>query len=78
MTVNGKVMKVNNELPWKGMREYSVNFKNNKLALISKSGKQTWKLDKESLVYEDKEWGEDKKQVIRHWKRIHLMNFLCL
>ena len=71
MTVNGKVMKVNNELPWKGMREYSVNFENNKLVLISKSGKQTWKLDKEFLVYEDKEWGEDKKQVIRHWKRIY-------
>ena len=70
MTDNGRDMKVNNSLPWKGMRKYSVSLKNSKLVLTSETGKQTWKLDKESLLYTDKEWGEDKKEVIRYWKRI--------
>jgi len=70
MTDNGRDMKVNKSLPWKGMRKYSVSLKNSKLVLTSETGKQTWKLDKESLLYTDKEWGEDKKEVIRYWKRI--------
>ena len=52
------------------MREYSVLLKDSKLVLTSSTGKQTWELDKESLVYTDKEWGEDKKEVIRYWKRV--------
>ena len=27
--------------------------------------------DKKSLIYTDKEWGTDKKEVIRYWKRIN-------
>ena len=63
-------MKVNQNLPWQGMRKYSVLFKNDKLVLTSSTGKQTWKLDKKSLIYTDKEWGIDKKEVTRYWKRI--------
>ena len=70
MTYNGIDRKVNKNLPWKGMREYRVLLKDSKLVLTSSTGKQTWKLDKESLVYTDKEWGEDKKEVIRYWKRV--------
>ena len=70
MTDNGIDMKVNESLPWQGMRKYSVLLKNNKLLLTSSTGKQTWELDKKSLLYTDKEWGTDKKEVIRYWKRI--------
>ena len=52
------------------MREYSVSLKGNKLVLTSITGKQSWELDKKSLVYRDTEWGEDKKEVTRYWKRI--------
>ena len=71
MTDNGRDIQINKNLPWKGMREYSVSLKGDKLLLTSKTGKQTWKLDKDSLIYTDKEWGEDKKKVIRYWKRIN-------
>lgn len=70
MTDNGTDMKVNKTLPWQGMRKYSVLLKNDKLLLTSSTGKQTWELDKKSLTYTDKEWGADKKEVIRYWKRI--------
>ena len=71
MTDNGTDMKVNKTLPWQGMRKYSVLLKNDKLLLTSSTGKQTWELDKKSLIYTDKEWGTDKKEVIRYWKRIN-------
>ena len=71
MTDNGIDMKVNESLPWQGMRKYSVLLKNDKLLLTSSTGKQTWELDKKSLIYTDKEWGTDKKEVIRYWKRIN-------
>ena len=71
MTDNGTDMKVKKNLPWQGMRKYSVLLKNNKLLLTSSTGKQTWELDKKSLIYTDKEWGMDKKEVIRYWKRIN-------
>ena len=70
MTDNGKDMKVNKNLPWQGMRKYGVLLKDDKLLLTSSTGKQTWKLDKKSLIYTDKEWGTDKKEVVRYWKRI--------
>ena len=71
MTDNGTDIKVNKTLPWQGMRKYSVLLKNDKLLLTSSTGKQTWELDKKSLIYTDKEWGTDKKEVIRYWKRIN-------
>ena len=67
---NGIDMKVYKTLPWQGMRKYSVLLNEKKLILTSSTGKQTWELDKKSLIYTDKEWGTDKKEVIRYWKRI--------
>ena len=70
MTDNGIDIKVYKDLPWKGMRKYSISLNNDKLVLTSSTGTQTWELDKKSLIYTDKEWGVDKKRVIRYWKRI--------
>ena len=61
---------VKKEFPWKDMREYSVFLKGTKLVLTSITGKQSWELDKKSLIYRDTEWGEDKDEVVRYWKRI--------
>ena len=71
MTDNGFEKKVNESLPWQGKRRYSVLLKNDKLLLTSSTGQQIWELDKKSLIYSDKEWGVDKKEVIRYWKRIN-------
>ena len=65
---NKKIVK--KKSPWIGMREYNVSLKDNKLILTSVTGKQSWELDEKSLVYRDKEWGEEKDEVIRYWKRI--------
>ena len=70
VTNSNKGLIINKELPWKGMREYDVKFKNNILLLTSSTGKQTWKLDKDSLTYRDEEWGTEKKKIQRYWKRI--------
>ena len=50
------------------MREYSVSFNDNKLVLTSITGKQSWNISKNSIVYKDKEWGKDKNEVKRYWK----------
>ena len=70
LLTENNIKKVKKKSPWKGMREYSVALKDNKLVLTSVTGKQSWELDKKSLVYRDKEWGEEKDEVIRYWKRI--------
>ena len=66
---NNKAVK--KDSPWQGMRKYKVLLKDQKLVLTSVSGLQSWELDRKSLVYTDKEWGEDKDEVIRYWKRIN-------
>ena len=71
LLIDNNIKTVKKKSPWKGMREYSVSFKDNKLVLTSVTGKQSWELDKKSLVYKDKEWGEEKDEVIRYWKRIN-------
>jgi len=70
LLIENNIKTVKKKSPWKGMREYSVSLKDDKLVLTSVTGKQSWKLDKKSLVYRDKEWGEEKDEVIRYWKRI--------
>ena len=70
LLIENNIKAVKKKSPWKGMREYSVSLKNNKLVLTSVTGKQSWELDKKSIVYRDKEWGEEKDEVIRYWKRI--------
>ena len=70
LLIENNIKTVKKKSPWKGMREYNVSLKDNKLVLTSVTGKQSWELDKKSLVYSDKEWGEEKDEVIRYWKRI--------
>ena len=70
LLIENNIKTVKKKSPWKGMREYNVSLKDNKLVLTSVTGKQSWELDKKSLVYRDKEWGEEKDEVIRYWKRI--------
>ena len=70
LIIENNIKTVKKKSPWKGMREYRVLLKDNRLVLISITGKQSWELNKKSLVYRDKEWGEDKDEVIRYWKRI--------
>ena len=71
LSIEDNVKTLQNKSPWKGMREYNVFFDNNKLILKSVTGKQSWILDKESLIYEDEEWGNTKQKVIRYWKKIN-------
>ena len=71
LLIENNIKTVKKKSPWKGMREYSVSLKGNKLVLTSITGKQSWELNKNSLVYRDKEWGEDKDEVIRYWKRVN-------
>jgi len=71
LLIENNIKTVKKKSPWKGLREYNVSLKDNKLVLTSLTGKQSWELDKKSLVYRDKEWGEEKDEVIRYWKRIN-------
>ena len=71
LLIENNIKTVKKKSPWKGMREYNVSLKDDKLILTSVTGKQSWTLDKKSLVYRDKEWGEEKDEVIRYWKRIN-------
>tara|TARA_B100000989_G_C19208020_1_gene330590 strand:- start:276 stop:395 length:120 start_codon:yes stop_codon:yes gene_type:complete len=38
------------------MREYDVSFKDDKLVLTSITGKQSWNINKNSIIYRDEEW----------------------
>ena len=71
LLIENNIKTVKKKSPWEGMREYNVSLKGNKLVLTSITGKQSWELDKKSLVYKDKEWGEEKDEIIRYWKRIN-------
>jgi len=71
LLIENNIKTVKKKSPWEGMREYNVSLNGNKLVLTSITGKQSWELDKKSLVYKDKEWGEEKDEVIRYWKRIN-------
>ncbi len=71
LLIENNIKTVKKKSPWEGMREYSVALKGNKLVLTSLTGKQSWELSQNSLVYRDKEWGEDKDEVIRYWKRVN-------
>ena len=71
LLIENNIKTVKKKSPWEGMREYNVSLNGNKLVLTSITGKQSWELDKKSLVYKDKEWGEEEDEVIRYWKRIN-------
>ena len=63
LLIEDNIKTVNTRSPWEGMREYSVSLKDNKLVLISATGKQSWELNQNSLVYRDKEWGKIKMKL---------------
>ena len=48
-----------------------VFFKDNKLVLTSITGKQSWNINKNSIVYMDREWGKNQDEVVRYWRRVN-------
>ena len=71
LLIENNIKTVKKKSPWEGMREYSVSFKDNKLVLTSITGKQSWNINKNSIVYMDREWGEDKDEIVRYWRRVN-------
>ena len=68
--IENNIKTVKKKSPWEGMREYSVSFKDNKLLLTSTTSKQSWNISKNSILYRDNEWSENKDEVVRYWKRV--------
>ncbi|MDE0839389.1 MAG: hypothetical protein OSB41_10100, partial [Kiritimatiellae bacterium] len=56
--------------PWKGMRFFNVEFLQDGIEMTSENGKQTWVINKNGMVYTDREWGPNKVYAQRKWKRI--------
>jgi hypothetical protein len=56
--------------PWKGMRSFNVEFLQNGIKMTSENDKQTWIINKNGMVYTDREWGPNKVYAQRKWKRI--------
>ena len=67
---NEKSSKFNNKLTFKGMRIFDVVLNNNEIKMVSKNNNQVWIINEKGMIYNDKEWGEDKIFVERKWKRI--------
>ena len=57
-------------LPWGGMRKFKVEIKGDGVIMKTQSGKQTWEITKENMIYTDTESGKDKIFAQRKWKRI--------
>ena len=64
--IENNIKTVKKKSPWEGMREYSVYLEDNKLVFSFITGKQSWNINKNSIVYRDKEWSEDKDEVVRY------------
>ena len=71
LLIENNIKTVKKKSPWKGMREYNVSLKDNKLVLTSITGKQSWNINKNSIVYMDREWGENQDEVVRYWRRVN-------
>ena len=52
------------------MRSFDVDLNNNEIKMVSKNNNQVWIINEKGMIYNDKEWGEDKIFVERKWKRI--------
>ena len=52
------------------MRIFDVVLNNNEIKMVSKNNNQVWIINEKGMIYNDKEWGEDKIFVERKWKRI--------
>ena len=66
LLIENNIKTVKKKSPWEGMREYSVYLEDNKLVFSFITGKQSWNINKNSIVYRDKEWSEDKDEVVRY------------
>ena len=56
--------------PWEDMRSFSVKWKGDSIEMTSQSGKQTWVISPNGMLYTDKAWGPQKVFAQRRWKRI--------
>lgn len=56
--------------PFNGLREYKIEFKDDRMIMRSATGKQIWEINPEGMVYTDQEWGPAKVFAQRIWKRI--------
>tara|TARA_B100001248_G_scaffold231700_1_gene192258 strand:- start:193 stop:363 length:171 start_codon:yes stop_codon:yes gene_type:complete len=52
------------------MRSFDVDLNNNEIKMVSENKNQVWTINEKGMVYNDKEWGEDKIFVERKWKRL--------
>lgn len=67
---NEKFSTFNTKLLFKGMRSFDVDLNNNEIKMVSENKNQVWTINEKGMVYNDKEWGEDKIFVERKWKRL--------
>ena len=67
---NEKFSTFNAKLLFEGMRSFDVFLNNNEIKMVSKNKNQIWIINEKGMVYNDKEWGEDKIFVERKWKRL--------
>ena len=67
---NEKFSTFNIKLPFEKMRNFDVFLNNNEIKMVSENKNQVWTINEKGMVYNDKEWGEDKIFVERKWKRL--------
>ena len=67
---NEKFSTFNTKLLFEGMRNFDVFLNNNEIKMVSENKNQVWTINEKGMVYNDKEWGEDKIFVERKWKRL--------
>ena len=58
------------ESPWEDMRSFAVKWKGDSIEMTSQSGKQTWVISPNGMLYTDRAWGPEKVFAQRRWKRI--------
>ncbi len=60
----------NTNLPFKNIRSFKVVYKDNEIKMTSENKNQVWTFNEKEMIYNDKNWGENKTFVERKWKRI--------
>ena len=70
MKGNEKFSTFNTKLLFEGMRSFDVFLNNNEIKMVSENKNQVWTINEKGMVYNDKEWGEDKIFVERKWERL--------
>ena len=75
---NEKFSTFNTKLLFEGMRSFDVDLNNNEIKMVSENKNQVWTINEKGMVYNDKEWGEDKIFVERKWKRLTPIKWLII